>query len=69
MILAYSISYIIRPKRILRTFGSIFKDNSATVVEQRFKDFLRRSNLFTKYIKPIVLKVFFKNNQRKAKIE
>ena len=39
---------------------SIFKDNSATVVEQRFKDFLRKSDLFTKRIKPFVLKVFFK---------
>ena len=69
MILAYSISYIIRPKRIWRTFSSIFKDNSATVVEQRFKDFLRKSNLFTNYIKPTVLKFFFKNHQKKAKIE
>ena len=60
MILAYSISYLIRPKRIFRTIKSIFKDNSATVVEQRFKDFLRKSDLFTKRIKPFVLKVFFK---------
>ena len=69
MTLAYSISYLIRPKRILRTIKSIFKDSSATVVEQRFKDFLRKSNLFTKYIKPLVLKVFFKEHERKAKIE
>ena len=69
MTLAYSISYLIRPKRILRTIKSIFKDSSATVVEQRFKDFLRKSNLFTKYIKPLVLKVFFKEHERKAEIE
>ena len=58
MILAYSISYLFRPKRILRTIKSIFRDDSSTVVEQRFKDYLRKSNLFTKYIKPFVLKVF-----------
>ena len=60
MIFAYSISYIIRPKRILRTISSIFKDDSTTVVEQRFKDFLRKSDLFSKRIKPFVLKVFFR---------
>ena len=58
MILAYSISYLFRPKRILRTIKSIFRDDSSTVVEQRFKDYLRKSNLFTRYIKPFVLKIF-----------
>ena len=65
MILAYAISYIIRPKRILRTVSSLFKDNSATVVEQRFKDFLRKSSIFQKYIKPVVLKVFFREEFKK----
>ena len=65
MILAYAISYIIRPKSILRTVSSIFKDNSATVVEQRFKDFLRKSSIFQKYIKPVVLKVFFREEFKK----
>ena len=60
MILAYSISYIMRPKRILRTIKSIFTDSSATVVEQRFKDYLRKSNFFINNIKPIILKLFFK---------
>jgi len=68
MILAYSISYLFRPKRILRTIKSIFKDDSSTVVEQRFKDRLRKSNLFTNHIKPFVLKVFFKEYDGKGKI-
>ena len=67
MMLAYSISYLFRPKRILRTIKSIFKDSSSTVAEQRFKDFLRKSNLFTKHIKPFVLKVFFKEREGKTK--
>ena len=58
MILAYSISYLFRPKRILRTIKSIFRDDSATVVEQRFKDFLRKSNLFSKHIKPLSCFIF-----------
>ena len=53
---------IIRPKRIFRTIKSIFRDGSATVVEQRFKDYLRKSNLFIKHIKPFVLKVFFRES-------
>ena len=65
MILAYSISYLIRPKRIFRTIKSIFRDGSATVVEQRFKDFLRKSRLFNKHIKPFVLKVFFREEFKK----
>ena len=60
MILAYSLSYIIRPKRIFRTIKSIFTDSSATVVEQRFKDYLRKSNFFIKYVKPFVVRLFFK---------
>ena len=62
MMLAYSFSYLIRPNRILRTIKSIFKDDSSTVVEQRFKDRLRKSNLFNKHIKPFVLKVFFEKS-------
>ena len=60
MMLSYSISYIIRPKRIFRTVKSIFTDSSSTIVEQRFKDFLRKSNFFVKYIKPFVVKNFFR---------
>ena len=60
MMLAYLISYLIRPKIILRTIKSIFIDNSATVLEQRFKDMLRKSYLFTKHVKPLILKVFFR---------
>ena len=60
MILSYSLSYIIRPKRIFRTIKSIFTDSSATVVEQRFKDYLRKSNFFIKYVKPFVVRLFFK---------
>ena len=60
LFLSYSISYITRPKRIIRTIKSVFTDKSSSVAEQRFKDNLRRSVLFTKYIKPFVTKVFFR---------
>ena len=48
MILSYSLSYLLRPKRILRTIKSLFTGSSETVVEQRLKDLLRRSNFFQK---------------------
>ena len=60
MILSYSLSYIIRPHRILRTIKSLFTDRSSTVVEQRFKDYLRKSPFFNAKIKPLVTKIFFK---------
>ena len=41
--LSYFISYITRPKRIFRTIKSIFIDSSSTIVEQRIKDYLRKS--------------------------
>ena len=59
MALGYLVSYVFRPRRILRTIKSIFTDSSSTVVEQRFKDKLRKSVCFNSYIKPFVLKVFF----------
>ena len=60
MTLSYLISYVFRPNRILRTIKSIFTDSSSSVVEQRFKDKLRKSIYFNKYLKPFVLRVFFK---------
>lgn len=64
LVLSYSISYITRPKRIIRTIRSLFTDRSSSVAEQRFKDNLRRSALFTNYIKPFVTKVFFKEQKK-----
>tara|TARA_Y100000590_G_scaffold289840_1_gene326242 strand:- start:2603 stop:4162 length:1560 start_codon:yes stop_codon:yes gene_type:complete len=61
LVLSYMISYITRPKRIFRTIKSIFSDKSATVIEQRLKDNLRKSKIFTKYIKPFVQNKIFKN--------
>ena len=63
LILSYSISYITRPKRILRTVKSLFTDRSSSVAEQRLKDNLRRSNFFTKHLKPFVTKIFLKKKQ------
>jgi len=60
LVLSYSLSYLIRPKRIFRTIKSLFTDSSSTIVEQRIKDYLRKSSLFSKYIKPFVLKIFQK---------
>ena len=60
MTLSYLVSYLIRPKRIFRTIKSIFGDSSTTVVEQRFKDYLRKSSFFNEKIKPLVTKIFFK---------
>ena len=58
MLLTYTLPYILRPKRILRTIKSFFREDSSTVAEHRLKDHLRRSTLFTKYIKPVILKIF-----------
>ena len=60
MILSYILSYILRPKRILRTIKSFFTDSSKSVAEQRLKDLLRRSPFFQKYIKPNVNKLFLR---------
>ena len=62
LILAYSISYVTRPKRIIRTIKSLFSDSSSTIVEQRLKDYLRRSEKFKNHIKPFVIKYFFKKH-------
>tara|TARA_B110000305_G_C19452823_1_gene649014 strand:- start:2188 stop:3753 length:1566 start_codon:yes stop_codon:yes gene_type:complete len=64
LVLSYSTSYISRPKRIFRTIRSVFIDKSSSVAEQRFKDNLRRSTLFTNYIKPFVVKVFLKEQKK-----
>ena len=60
MFLSYFISYLTRPKRIFRTIKSIFIDSSSTIVEQRIKDYLRKSKLFSNFVKPFVLKIFQK---------
>ncbi len=60
LILAYILSYILRPKRILRTIKSFFSDSSRSVAEQRLKDLLRRSPFFQKHIKPYVNKLFLR---------
>ena len=60
MILSYTLSYILRPKRILRTIKSFFTDSSKSVAEQRLKDLLRRSPFFQKYIKTYVNKLFLR---------
>ena len=60
MIISYSLSYILRPKRILRTIKSFFTSKSESVVEQRLKDMLRRSNIFQNTIKPFVEKFISK---------
>ncbi len=58
MLLTYTLPYLLRPKRILRTIKSFFREDSSTVAEQRLKDHLRRSTLFTKYLKPLILRIF-----------
>ena len=60
MFLSYFISYLTRPKRIFRTIKSLFIDSSSTIVEQRIKDYLRKSKLFSNFVKPFVLKIFQK---------
>ena len=66
MSLTYAISYLIKPSRILRTVKSFFRDDSATVAEQRLKDHLRKSAFFTNYIKPIALKIFSSKKKEAA---
>jgi radical SAM superfamily enzyme YgiQ (UPF0313 family) len=61
MILSYTLSYILRPKRILRTIKSFFSDSSKSVAEQRLKDLLRKSLFFQKHIKPLVNKYLPQN--------
>ena len=61
LIISYLISYLTRPKRIFRTINSFFTDRSATVIEQRLKDNLKRSKFFLNYIKPFVTKNFIEN--------
>jgi radical SAM superfamily enzyme YgiQ (UPF0313 family) len=44
--LSYFISYVVRPRRIIRTLSNVlFKDQSATVFEQRIKDFRREKSM------------------------
>ena len=62
LVLSYLVSYIIRPKRIFRTIRSLFIGKSSSILEQRLKDILRKSNFFNNYIKPFVLKNFFKKS-------
>ena len=65
MLLTYTLPYILRPKRILRTIKSFFREDSSTVAEQRLKDHLRRSTLFTKYLKPMILRIFSHKEKNK----
>jgi|TARA_B100001964_G_scaffold221909_1_gene266357 radical SAM superfamily enzyme YgiQ (UPF0313 family) len=65
MFLTYTVPYIIRPKRILRTIKNFFKDESSTVAEQRLKDHLRKSMIFTKFIKPFILRIFSIKSKKK----
>ena len=65
MFLNYTISYLIRPSRILRSVKSFFREDSSTVAEQRLKDHLRKSAFFTKFIKPFVLKIFSDKSKKK----
>ena len=58
--LSYLISYLTRPTRIFRTIKSLFVDSSSTIVEQRIKDYLRKSKFFSNFLKPFVLKIFQK---------
>ena len=60
MLLTYTLPYLLRPKRILRTIKSFFTSKSESVVEQRLKDMLRRSNIFQNTIKPFVEKFISK---------
>ena len=63
MIISYSLSYILRPGRIIRTIKSLFSASSSTVAEQRLKDLLRKSLFFQKYVKPLVNKTFPQKNK------
>ena len=63
MIISYSLSYILRPGRIIRTIKSLFSASSSTVAEQRLKDLLRKSLFFQRYVKPLVNKYFPQKNK------
>ena len=63
MIISYSLSYILRPGRIIRTIKSLFSASSSTVAEQRLKDLLRKSLFFQRYVKPLVNKHFPQKNK------
>ena len=65
LLLSYSISYLTRPKKeYLGLLKAFFTDRSSSVAEQRIKDNLRRSSLFTNYLKPVITKIFF--NKKKS---
>ena len=51
LLLSYSLSYLLRPRRIIRTAKNIFYTNkSATVFEQRLKDIIRRKTIQLKLL-------------------
>ncbi len=59
-LLSYSLVYIVRPKKILRTIKSLFTNSSSSVIEQRLKDKLRKSKIFNSSIKPFIQRIFFR---------
>ena len=51
LLLTYSLSYLLRPRRIMRTAKNIiYTKKSATVFEQRLKDILRRKSTQLKFL-------------------
>ena len=47
VLINYAISYLLYPRRIIRTIRNIYSTNAATVFEHRLKDFLNRRKLKT----------------------
>ena len=47
VLINYAISYLLYPRRIIRTIRNIYYTNAATVFEHRLKDFLNRRKLKT----------------------
>ena len=47
VLINYVISYLLYPRRIIRTIRNIYSTNAATVFEHRLKDFLNRKKLST----------------------
>ena len=47
VLINYAISYLLYPRRIIRTIRNIYSTNAATVFEHRLKDFLNRRKLPT----------------------
>jgi len=47
VLINYAISYLLYPRRIIRTIRNIYSTNAATVFEHRLKDFLNRKKLPT----------------------